>query len=75
MQKSDGIRFRHMLDAAARATHPEIPWSDIIAMRNRLIHVYFDVDLDRLADTIATDLPPLIASVERLLGPESGTIS
>jgi uncharacterized protein with HEPN domain len=26
----------------------EIPWRDIVAMRNRLIHAYFDVDLDIL---------------------------
>lgn len=25
----------------------QIPWSDIVAMRNRLIHAYFDIDLDR----------------------------
>ena len=27
---------------------PQIPWSDIISMRNRLIHAYFDIDLDRV---------------------------
>ena len=30
----------------ARSTHQEIPWRVIVAMRNRLIHGYFDVDLD-----------------------------
>jgi uncharacterized protein with HEPN domain len=28
-----------------RASTPQIPWSDIIGMRNRLIHAYFDVDV------------------------------
>ncbi len=37
----------------------EIPWSDIISMRNRLIHGYFDVDLDILWNTIMKDLPLL----------------
>ncbi len=31
----------------SREKHPEIPWADIIAMRNRLTHAYFDIDLDR----------------------------
>lgn len=46
--------------------HPEIPWAQIIAMRNRLIHAYFDVDLDRVWDTVADDLPPLIAALEQI---------
>jgi uncharacterized protein with HEPN domain len=56
------------VEAATRAGCPEIPWDDIVGMRNRLVHVYFDVDLERICDTIATDLPPLIASIEKILG-------
>lgn len=40
---------------------PSVPWSSIICMRNRLIHGYFDIDLDRVWDTITDDLPLLIA--------------
>ena len=47
---------------------PTIPWPSIIAMRNRLIHAYFDVDLDRVWDTVVDDLPPLIAELERIAG-------
>ena len=43
-----------------RARYSQIPWVDIVGMRNRLIHAYFDVDLQRVVDTIANDLPPLI---------------
>ena len=50
--------------------YPGIPWRDIIGMRNRLVHVYFDVDLDLVWDTIRTDLPPLIAELERVLDAE-----
>lgn len=39
-------------------------------MRNRLIHVYFDVDLDRVWDTITDDLPALIAELETILTKE-----
>ena len=40
---------------------PQIPWRNIIGMRNRLIHAYFDVNLDILWKTITEDLNPLIS--------------
>jgi len=46
---------------------PGIPWPDIIAMRNRLIHAYFDIDRDVLWRTVSEELPPLIAELEKLL--------
>jgi uncharacterized protein with HEPN domain len=42
-----------------RAALSEIPWAAIIATRNRLIHAYFDINLDVLWETIAIDLPAL----------------
>lgn len=54
-----------------RDKHSEIPWASIVAMRNRLIHVYFDIDLDRVWDTITDDLPPLIAALENAISQES----
>jgi len=36
-------------------------------MRNRLVHGYFDVDLDRVWDTVTADLPPLVAELEKAL--------
>ena len=50
-----------------RATYPQIPWADIVGTRHRLIHVYFDVDLERVCDTIAIDLLPLIGSLEQVI--------
>jgi uncharacterized protein with HEPN domain len=50
-----------------RSSHQEIPWTDIVGMRRRLIHAYFDIDFDRVCDTITTDLPPLIADLETIL--------
>jgi uncharacterized protein with HEPN domain len=44
-----------------------IPWPGIIGMRNRLIHGYFDVDTDRLWDTLTDDLPALAAELRRIL--------
>lgn len=52
-----------------RRAHPQIPWADIVGMRNRLIHAYFDVDVSRVLDTIANDLPPLMAILEQAIAP------
>ncbi|MCX6640269.1 MAG: DUF86 domain-containing protein [bacterium] len=38
-------------------SHPNIPWKEIIAMRNRLIHVYFDINLEILWKTVKEDIP------------------
>lgn len=58
-----------------REAHSEIPWADIVATRNRLIHVYFDIDLDLVWDSVTDDLPPLIAALETALvsGKEDNT--
>ncbi len=53
-----------------RAPHPEVPWPQIISLRNRLIHGYDEVDFDVLWQIITRDLPPLVQSLERIL---SGT--
>lgn len=53
--------------APTRNRYSRIPWASIIGMRNRLIHAYFDVDLDRVWDTIEHDLPPLVAELERIV--------
>jgi uncharacterized protein with HEPN domain len=47
--------------------HPEVPWHFMRAMRNRLVHVYFEVDPKLVWDTVKTDLPQLIASLESLM--------
>ena len=47
--------------------YPQIPWPQIIAMRNRLVHAYFDIDLDQVWKAVTQDLPPLIAELERIL--------
>lgn len=48
-------------------SHSEIPWGAIIGTRNRLIHGYFDVDLDIVWATVKTDLPALGKQLKPLL--------
>lgn len=54
-----------------RAKLPDIPWDDIIGMRHRLVHAYFDINLDILWQTVQNDLPPLVERLRAyLLGRE-----
>ena len=46
--------------------HPEIPWDLMRAMRNRIVHVYFQVDEKLMWDTIQNDLPPLLNLLNKL---------
>lgn len=53
---------------------PQLPWSAIIGMRNRLIHAYFDINLDVLWRTVINDIPTLIAELEKILPPDEGKL-
>lgn len=50
--------------------YPQIPWAEIVAMRNRLVHVYFDTDLDQVWKALKEDLPPLASQLEKILESE-----
>ena len=62
VQVSPGMRERQL----------DIPWGEIVGMRNRLVHAYFDVDIGLVWQTVQKDLPPLIAQLERIVPPDSG---
>jgi uncharacterized protein with HEPN domain len=47
--------------------HPEIPWREIVATRNRLVHGYDQVDFDILWRIVTDDLPPLVRQLETIL--------
>jgi len=70
------IRRLEIIGEAARriseetqAAHPDLPWSDMVGMRNIMIHEYDDVDLVIVWETVNNDLPPLIDALERILHP------
>ena len=50
-----------------RTQHPELPWKKMVGMRDRLIHGYYDVDLDVVWETVTEDLPGLVAKLESTL--------
>lgn len=47
--------------------HPELPWPQIVAMRNVLVHEYFGIDLAEVWKTVERDLPAFKRDVENLL--------
>jgi len=55
------------VSAETQATIRGLAWRDIIAMRHRLIHAYYDVDHDRVWDTVEQDLPGLVDALRQRL--------
>ena len=52
------------VSSAFRETHPEIPWSEVIGMRHKVVHDYMDVQDDVVWETVTHDLPPLISALK-----------
>jgi uncharacterized protein with HEPN domain len=50
-----------------RSSLPQLPWMEIIGIRHRLVHAYFDINLDILWHTVQDDLPPLAAALSAFL--------
>jgi uncharacterized protein with HEPN domain len=46
---------------------PQIPWPQMIGMRNRIIHAYFDIRLEVVWKTVTEDLPLLISELEKII--------
>ncbi len=60
----------YQLTVEARERLPTIPWDDIIGMRHRLVHAYFDINLDILWRTVCDDLPALVSALKPHIPPE-----
>jgi len=55
------------LSSELRDKHAYIPWDDIAGMRDKLIHDYFGVDIDKVGLTAIEDLPPLKVEIKGIL--------
>jgi uncharacterized protein with HEPN domain len=60
------------LSAALRSSHPQVPWAQIIAMRNILIHAYFGIDLDEVWAAVERDLPEFKRQIQSTLAQLGG---
>jgi uncharacterized protein with HEPN domain len=68
------VHHLQIIGEAARALpgnfidqHPEIDWSEIIGMRNILVHNYFGVDVDVVWAVVERDLPDLKNKIQAIL--------
>ena len=61
------------VSAELQAAHAEIPWREMIGMRNVVVHDYADVDLSLVWKTVREDLPGLIERLNAIL--EEGSAS
>ncbi|MDE0013288.1 MAG: DUF86 domain-containing protein [Candidatus Poribacteria bacterium] len=59
------------ISVETQQSHKEIPWTQIIGMRNRLVHGYDDISLERLWNTIKWELPPLMEQLDTIIGEEN----
>lgn len=72
--------FQTIGEAAAHVSpgfqeaHPEIPWHEVIGMRNRLVHDYMNVDEDVIWEVVQQDLPPLIQALCATMPPDEATL-
>lgn len=57
----------HRLSEQFRERHPEVPWQQMWAMRNIVVHDYERVDLDEVWATVERDLPELKRKVRAIL--------
>lgn len=72
----DAIRMRLVeigeavkdIEPSILANEPDIPWSAIAGMRDKLTHHYFDTEHAIVFATARGDVPPLLDAVERLIG-------
>jgi uncharacterized protein with HEPN domain len=50
-----------------KAAHSEIPWGQIMGMRNKVVHEYFGIDEEMIWKTIEHDIPVLKSLIEKLV--------
>jgi uncharacterized protein with HEPN domain len=74
----DAVMYRLMTigEAASNVSkefcseHQEIPWAEIVAFRNTLVHEYFRIKVDRVWEVVTRDIPALIELIEPLVPSE-----
>jgi uncharacterized protein with HEPN domain len=50
-----------------KTAHPEIPWRQMIGMRNKLVHHYFGVDWEIVNDALKNELPEIKLKLAKIL--------
>lgn len=64
----EGInRINRLMPDSLSTNFPDIPWIDIVGMRNRIAHGYFELDADIVLDAVKTGIPPLHEAITRAI--------
>jgi uncharacterized protein with HEPN domain len=58
------------IPSGERAERPDVPWPDIVGLRNRLVHEYDAVDYDVVWEIVTLDLPALVTRLEQIVRSE-----
>lgn len=68
------VRWVEIIGEAANHVAPHVqranaalPWREVVSMRNRIIHSYFEVDVDILWDVVTIEIPKLVPQIEAIL--------
>ena len=65
--------FTEIGEAAARLSEkgreraPDVPWRQVVGMRHLIVHVYWNIDLREIVETVRNDLPAFITALETAL--------
>jgi len=55
------------ISAGVKSSAPDIEWREFYDLRNFIVHAYWQIDLEIIADVVKTRLDPLIAELDRLI--------
>ncbi len=58
------------LSDEGKAAHPEIPWRQLVSLRNRIAHEYFRLDAEIIWQIVQRELPQVLELIEPLIPPE-----
>jgi len=47
--------------------YPSIPWENVMGMRDRIAHGYFEIDIDVIFDALKNDIPPLLEVIQQMI--------
>lgn len=61
-----------MVSPEYQSEHPEVPWRDMVGMRNRLVPEYFRILPGRVWDVVEKHIPKLVQLLEPLVPPDDG---
>ena len=59
------------VSVGTRETYNDIPWGEIVGIRNRIVHAYFAIDIELVWRVVKDDLPILMTQLERIVPPDS----